>query len=116
MKIAQQTRDEVVRLYSQHVPIREIMRRFEVSRSSIYNFLKFDKHRFRAIKQNIPTTGNPEPGCLYRSGEIRLSKTIVDNFASISNGGEGGIGTLDRAAPSYRPFSWLLARNLLKFS
>ena len=43
MKIAQQTRDEIVRLYSQHVPIREIMRRFEVSRSSIYNFLKFDK-------------------------------------------------------------------------
>jgi len=87
MKIAQQTRDEIVRLYSQHVPIREIMRRFEVSRSSIYNFLKFDKHRFRAIKQNIPTKGNPEPGCLYRSGEIGLSKTIVDNFASISNGG-----------------------------
>ena len=43
MKIAQQTRDEIVRLYSQRVPIREIIRRFEVSRSSIYNFLKIDK-------------------------------------------------------------------------
>ena len=43
MNISQQTRDEVVQLYSQHLPVREIMSRFGVSRSSIYNYLKLDR-------------------------------------------------------------------------
>ena len=43
MKISQEKRNEIVRLYSEHVPIKELMKRFEVSRSSIYNFLKLDQ-------------------------------------------------------------------------
>ena len=43
MNISQQTRDEIVQLYSQHIPVRKIMSRFGVSRSSIYNFLKLDR-------------------------------------------------------------------------
>ena len=54
------------------------------------------------LKQDIPTKGNPQPGRLYRSGEIGLSKTIVDNFASISNGGESGIRTRGRVWPLRR--------------
>lgn len=43
MKISQEKRNEIVRLYSEHMPIKELMKRFEVYRSSIYNFLKLDQ-------------------------------------------------------------------------
>jgi transposase InsO family protein/transposase-like protein len=43
MKFSQESRNEIVRLYFEHVPVKELMARFEVSRSSIYNFLKLDR-------------------------------------------------------------------------
>ena len=43
MKISQEVRDEIVRLYAQRMPIKELMLRFKVSRSSIYNYLQLDK-------------------------------------------------------------------------
>ena len=49
---------------------------------------------------NIPTGGNPYRDDLYRSSEIGLSKTIVENLALISNGGESGIRTHGRVSPT----------------
>ena len=43
MKVSQESRDEIVRLYSEQVSVKELMARFSVSRSSIYNCLQLDR-------------------------------------------------------------------------
>ncbi len=46
MKMSQESRNEIVRLYSEQVSVKELMAQFGISRSSIYNCLKLDRmHR-----------------------------------------------------------------------
>lgn len=43
MKLSDEKRNEIVRMYSENVPVSELMDRFGISRSSVYNYVKLDR-------------------------------------------------------------------------
>ncbi len=76
MRILQETRDEIVRLYSKNVPIKELMERFGVSRSSIYNYLQLDRMH-RSTNGNMAVTFRKITSMESELERLRLENEIL---------------------------------------